>query len=159
MHMETLQQIIADIEFFRGLKREHLELITGCAANVRVEAGTFLGRAGDPADQFWVIREGRMALELVVPGRGRVTIATMSEGEVVGFSWLLPPYHLHFDVRAVTDTRALLFDGRCLRGKCVADPHLGFELLSRFSRVMADRIRAMSLQLLDVYGDHPIESE
>jgi CRP-like cAMP-binding protein len=157
--METLQPIIAEIDFFRGLEQAHLDLITGCAANLRVEAGTFLGRAGDPADRFWVIREGRMALELAVPGRGRVTIATMSEGEVVGFSWLLPPYHLHFDVRAVTETRALQFDGSCLRGKCVADTDLGYELLSRFSRVMADRIRAMSLQLLDIYGDHPVESE
>ena len=157
--MQTLQPLIADIAFFKGLKEEHLALITGCASNVRVEAGTFVGRAGDPADQFWVVREGRMALELVVPGRGRITIATMAEGEVVGFSWLLPPYHLHFDVRAVTETRALVFDGRCLRGKCASDTTLGFELLSRFSRVMADRIRAMSLQLLDVYGDHPIESE
>lgn len=157
--MHSLEPIIAEIPFFRGLKPHHLEAITGCASNVHVDAGVYLGRAGDPADRFWIVRVGRIALELYVPGRGAVTIDTVSEGEVVGFSWLLPPYQLHFDVRALIPTRAVQFDGRCLREKCVANPELGHEILSRFSRVMADRIRAMSLQMLDVYGDHPIESE
>ncbi len=157
--MDNLEPILAEIPFFRGLKPEHLRLIAGCASNLKVPAGAYLGRAGDPADQFWIIRQGCMALELAIPGRGRTTIATMTDGEVVGFSWLLPPYQLHFDVHALAPTRALLFDGRCLRGKCEQDPALGHELLSRFSRVMADRIHAMSLQLIDVYGEHPIESE
>jgi CRP-like cAMP-binding protein len=157
--VETLEPIIARIDFFHGLKPDHLALIAGCASNVRVPDGAFLGRAGDPADQFWVIREGRLALELLVPGRGVTTIATMAEGDVVGFSWLLPPYQLHFDVHALAPTRALLFDGRCLREKCVRDPELGYQLLSRFSSIMADRIRFMSLQLIDVYGEHPIESD
>jgi CRP-like cAMP-binding protein len=157
--MQTLEPLVAEIELFRGLSPAHHELIAGCAANVRFDAGTYVGRAGDPADRFWLVREGRMALELPVPGRGRVTIATMGAGEVVGFSWLLPPYHLHFDVHALTPTRALDFDGKCLRGKLAADPVLGHALLERFSQIMADRIHAMSLQLIDVYGDHPIECE
>jgi len=157
--MQSLEAIIREIPFFQGLQPQHLAAITGCASNVQLVPDTFLGRAGDPADGFWVVREGRVAVELFVPGRGAVIIETAVENEVVGFSWLLPPYQLHFDVRALTATRALAFDGRCLRGKCAADPTFGYEIVSRFSRVMVNRIRAMSLQLLDVYGDHPIESE
>ena len=157
--MHTLEPIIAEVPFFRDLKPQHLAAITGCASNLHVPAGTFLGRAGDPADRFWVVREGRVAVELYVPGRGAMTIETVPQGEVVGFSWLLPPYLLHFDIRALTAVRALAFDGRCLRGKCAADSDFGHDILSRFSRLMANRIRAMSLQLLDVYGEHPIESE
>ena len=157
--METLEGIVAKVELFQGMKPEHIALLAGCASNVRYEAGEFPARAGSHADRFWVIREGRMALELWAPGRGAFPVATMFEGDVVGFSWLLPPYQLQFDIHALTMTRALLFDGRCLREKCARDAGLGFELLSRFSRVMADRIQAMSLQLLDVYGEHPIESE
>lgn len=155
--MHTLEPIVAEVEFFRGLKREHLALIAGCASNVRYEAGAFVGRAGDQADQFWVIREGLVALELFAPGRGAITISTISEGDVVGFSWLLPPYQLHFDIHTLTVTRALLFDGRCLRGKCETDPDLGYELLNRFSRLIVRRIQAMTLQLLDVYGEHRTE--
>jgi CRP-like cAMP-binding protein len=136
------------------MKQEHLAQIAGCAANVRYDAGAFPGRAGDPADKFWVIRQGSMALEIHAPGRGAITVETMGEGEVVGFSWLLPPHQLRFDIHVLAATRALMFDGRCLRGKCLVDPPLGYELLGRFSRLMAQRMEAMSLQLLDVYGDH-----
>ena len=157
--MESLETIIGAVKIFQGLKPEHLALMAGCASNVRLEANTIVGRVGDTADKFWVIREGHMALELTSPGRGTITVSTMAEGDVVGFSWLLPPYHLHFDIRALSVTRALQFDARCLRGKIEGDPLLGYELLSRFSTVMAHRIQAMSFQLLDVFGDHPIEHD
>jgi CRP-like cAMP-binding protein len=155
--MESLEKIVAQIGLFQGMKPEHVALLTGCAANVRYEAGEFPSKAGTHADRFWVIREGRMALELSLPGRGAITIATMHPGEVVGFSWLLPPYEMHFDVHAVTDTRALLFDGRCLRGKCESDPELGYQLTNRFAGLMVDRIQVLTLQLLDVFGEHPVE--
>lgn len=152
--MQTLEPILAESPFFSGMKHEHLNEIAGCASNVRYEPGVFPGRAGDPADRFWIVRQGRMALEIHAPGRGAITIGTMGDGDVVGFSWLLPPYQLRFDIHVLTATRALIFDGRCLRGKCATDPALGYELLARFSRLMAERVEAMSLQLLDVYGDH-----
>jgi CRP/FNR family transcriptional regulator, cyclic AMP receptor protein len=157
--VESLEPIVQQIELFRDLDPQHIRALAGCGRNVHYDAGTFAGRAGDKADHFWVIRQGRMALELMVPGRGSITVATMSDGDVVGFSWLLPPYQLRFDVFALTSTRALLFDGRCLRGKCASDRALGHELLKRFSGVLAARIDAMSLQLLDIYGEHPIEHQ
>ena len=105
------------------------------------------------------MRQGRVALEIFVPGRGAVTVATMCPGDVVGFSWLLPPYELRFDVRALTAVQGLEFDGRSLRDKCGADPRLGYELISRFSRLMAKRVESMSLQLMDVYGEHATEHD
>jgi CRP-like cAMP-binding protein len=157
--MQTIEPILAEVDVFQGMKPEHLAAMAGCAMNVRYEAGEFPGRAGDPADKFWVIRQGRMSLEILVPGRGAITIASMEEGDVVGFSWLLPPYELRFDVHALTATRALMFDGRCLRAKCEGDPALGYDLLTRFSSIMARRIEAMSLQLMDVFGDHATEND
>ena len=157
--MQTLERILAEVEVLRGMKPEHLALVAGCASNVRYETGDFLGRIGDPADRFWVLRQGRIGLEIFVPGRGAITIATMSEGDVVGFSWLLPPYELRFDIHALTATRALMFDGVCLRGKCGTDTHLGYELLTRFARIMAQRVEAMTLQLMDVYGEHPAKGD
>jgi CRP-like cAMP-binding protein len=157
--VQTLEPIVAQVEFFRGMKPEHIALVAGCAQNVRYEEGAFAGRIGDPADRFWVVREGRMALEIHAPNRGEVCIGTMEAGEVVGFSWLLPPYEQRFDIHAVAPTRALVFDGACLRRKSLDDPELGYQLLARVSRLMAERLEAMCLQLLDVYGEHPAERD
>lgn len=157
--METLEGIVAKVGLFHDMKPEHIGLLSGCASNARYEAGTFPARAGTHADRFWVVREGRMALELSAPGRGAITIAAAYPGDVVGFSWLLPPFQMQFDVHAMTPTRALVFDGRCLRQKCEKDPALGYELMSRFSGLMVERIMVLSLQLLDVYGEHPVEHD
>jgi CRP-like cAMP-binding protein len=157
--VETLEPIVAGLPLFKGLKPAYLQLITGCAANVRCEAGEFLGREGQPADRFWVIRQGRVALEIHAPGRGPLTVQTIGEDDVVGWSWLVPPYQLRFDIHAVTSTRALMFDGKCLRGKFAHDPELGYELMQRFSQVILRRLEAMSIQLLDLYGDHYGEHE
>jgi CRP-like cAMP-binding protein len=155
----SLERILAEVEFFRDMKPAHLALVAGCAQNVRYEVGEFAGRTGDPADKFWVVREGKMALELHSPNRGALTIATMDDGDVVGFSWLLPPHRLRFDVHILAPTRALMFDGACLRGKFANDPELGFEMYRRVSRIIAERLESMSLQLLDIYGEHPVESD
>ena len=157
--MQTLEPIVAELPLFKGLKPEHIKLISGCASNARYDAGTFVGREGHPADKFWVLREGRMALQIHAPGRGPLTILTLGENDAVGWSWLVPPYQLRFDIHVVQTTRALVFDGKCLRGKFVNDPELGYEMMQRFSSMILRRLDAMSLQLLDLYGDHHADHE
>lgn len=157
--MESLEPIVAELPLFKGLKPEHIQIISGCAANARIEAGQFLGRAGGPAERFWVILQGRVTLEIHSPGRGSLTVQTIGENDVVGWSWLVPPYQLRFDVHAITATRALVIDGKCLRGKFASDPELGYEMLQRFSQVILRRLDAMSIQLMDLYGDHYGEHE
>jgi CRP-like cAMP-binding protein len=151
--MQTLEPIVAQLPLFAGMKEDHLVLIAGCARNVRFETGEYVGRASEPADQFWIIREGRVALEIHSPGRGSLTVQTVSENEVLGWSWLVPPHQWRFDARATTPVRALVFDGRCLRGKFAGDYELGYELMRRFAQVIAERLEATGLQLLDLYGD------
>ena len=157
--MQTLEPIVAELPLFKGLKPEYIKLISGCASNVRYDAGTFVGREGHPADKFWVLREGRMALQIHAPGRGPLTILTLGENDAVGWSWLVPPYQLRFDIQVLQSTRALAFDGKCLRGKFANDPELGYEMMVRFSSMILRRLDAMSLQLLDLYGDHHADHE
>jgi CRP-like cAMP-binding protein len=152
--VQTLEPIVAELPLFKGMKPEHIALISGCATNVRYEAGEFVGREGEPADKFWIIRQGRLALEIHSPGRGALTIQTVGENEVLGWSWLVPPHQWHFDAHALSATRALMFDGRCVRGKFATDPELGYELTRRFAQIIVQRLEATSLQLLDLYGDH-----
>jgi CRP-like cAMP-binding protein len=151
--VKTLEPILESLPLFDGLKPQHLALVAGCASNVRFEAGEFIGRQGAPADTFWVIRQGRVALEIHAPGRGALTIATVGENEVLGWSWLVPPHQWHFDAHALTATRAIALDGRCLRGKFTGDAELGYEMLRRFLPLIVNRLEATSLQLLDVYGN------
>ncbi len=150
--MRRIETLLADVPLFEGLPDPALELIAGCGSNVQFADGDLLFREGDPADTFLVIRHGSVALETFVPARGPVTIETIEAGDVVGWSWLFPPYRWHFDARALFDVRATAFDGACLRGKCDADPSLGYDLMSRFAQVMIERLQWTRLRLLDVYG-------
>jgi CRP/FNR family transcriptional regulator, cyclic AMP receptor protein len=151
--MSTIEEVLQEVKLFRGLEPEALELIAGCGSHVRFVEGEMLFREGDKADTFLVLRHGSVALETFVPARGPVTIETLEPGEVVGWSWLFPPYRWHFDARALSLVRATAFDGACLRAKCDDDPLLGYELMSRFAQVLIDRLQWTRLRLLDLYGD------
>ncbi len=150
--IQKLDAIIREQPFFQGLEERHIKLIAGCAKNVRFKEGNVIFREGDPANQFFLIREGQVAIEVMVLQRGFNTIQTVQEGDVLGWSWLLEPYRWHFGARTQRPTRALAFDGKCLRGKCERDHDLGYELFKRFTRLMTERLEAMVLQLLDLYG-------
>ena len=152
MAIEGLERTLLEHPFFKGLAPDHGKLIVGCAKNVRFEAGDYLLREGEPADWFYLVRHGRVALELKSPGRAPVTIQTIREGEVAGVSWLIPPYRWTYDARAMELTRALALDAKCLRGKCEEDHHLGYDLMKRFMPVLIQRLQATRLQLLDLYG-------
>lgn len=153
MDVNKLETLLAEHEFFRGLPQRDLEFIAGCGRNVRFKAGDYLFREGGPADVFYIVREGRVALEIAVPDRGPLVVDTLGEGQVVGVSWLFPPYRWQFDGRAVEATRAVALDGACLREKCDEDPRLGYELMQRVSRVVQQRMQSARLRLIDLYGN------
>ena len=150
--MRTLDALIVESPVFRGLDQEELELIAGCGSNVVFAAGERLFREGDPADTFFLVRHGLVALDQNGPNRADVTVETVGPGEIVGWSWLLEPHRWHFTGRAVELVRAVQFDGVCLRKKCEEDPVLGYDLLTRFAQVLVNRLQATRLQLMDVYG-------
>ena len=156
----TLEPLLRDHPFLKDLAPEYLALLAGCATNVRFGAGSFLFREGaflfregEAADRCFLIREGKMALEIAAAGRGSIIVQTLAAGDVAGFSWLLEPHQWQFDGRAVEPVHAFALDGTCLRGKCADDPRLGFELTQLFARLAIQRLQATRLQLLDVYGN------
>jgi CRP-like cAMP-binding protein len=151
--VETLERIIREHPFFAGLEPSFCTLVCGCAKNVRFDPGEYLLREGGEASELYLLREGRVALEIAAPGRGALTITTLGEGEIVGLSWLFPPYRWSYDARALADVRAISIDARCLRAKCEADHHLGYEMMKRVVPILVSRLQATRLQLLDLYGD------
>jgi CRP/FNR family cyclic AMP-dependent transcriptional regulator len=151
--MGTLETILTEHPFLKGMTPPYIELIAGCATSVRFNKGDYIFREEEEADRFYLIRHGLVALDVYVPHRGPVTIDTIQEGEVLGWSWLFPPYRWHFDARALQLTRAVAFDGKCLRERCDEDVNLGYDLVKRFSLVIMQRLHSARLQLLDLYGD------
>jgi CRP/FNR family transcriptional regulator, cyclic AMP receptor protein len=152
--MEGLGRIIKAHPFFAGMPDAFCDLVCGCAKNSRFGAGQYLFHEAEPADWFYLIRHGRVALALTAPGRGEVTFQTVGEGELAGVSWLIPPYRWTYDARAVEETRAIAVNARCLREKCEADHDLGYDMMKRFMPVLIQRLQATRLQILDVYGSH-----
>ena len=150
--METIENIVSDHPFFAGLDEGFRRLVSGCAKNVVFEAGQYLFHEGDPANQFYLLRHGKVALQVTSPGRGAITFQTLTEGEIVGVSWLIPPYRWAYDAKAVEPCRAIALDAACLRQKCEADHDLGYELMKRFMSVLIQRLHATRMQMLDVYG-------
>ena len=152
MQTKTLEPIIAQHPFFQGLSPEYLELITGCAKNVRFDEGEFLFREGETAESFYLIREGRVSLGISAPGKGLIPIQTVGADDVLGWSWLFEPYGWLYHARALQPVRALAFDGVCLRGKCEEDHDLGYDFMKRFAGIMTQRLQATRFLLLDVYA-------
>lgn len=150
--IHTLEPLLAKHPLFENLDPQHLAVIVGCAKNVRFKEGDFLLREGKQADTFYLIREGKVVVDIFVPNLGSVTIHTVEAGEVLGWSWLISPYRWHFDAQASEDTRAIALDGKCIRNKCEENKEMGYELMKRFTPIIVQRLQATQMQLLDVYN-------
>lgn len=152
--MESLERVLAQHPFLHGLPDRYLNVMTGCASQVRLAPGEFVFRMGERADRFYLIRHGRVALEFYTAERGSISVQTVGEGEALGWSWLVPPYVWHLDGRVLEPVLALSFDAACLRGKCEENHDLGYELYKRFAPIIAQRLQATRLQVLDVHRVH-----
>lgn len=151
-HIKSMAEILAEHPLFAGLGQEITDLLGGCATNAHFADGTYLFKADDAADIFYLLRAGDVALELRMPGRGKLRVETLHPGQVVGASWMLPPYRWRFDARAVGEVRVTGIDAACLRTKCDADPKMGYQVIQRFLPIVAERLQSTRLRLLDIYA-------
>jgi len=151
--MEALDELISASPVFEGMPQKDLRLIADCGRPLDIDANEYLFHVGAPADTFWLIRSGTIALELHGAGRGALVIETLNAGEVVGWSWLFAPYRLQFDGRATEPSELIAFDAARIRARCDDDHELGYQLMLRFAATMAVALMATRMQLLDVYGN------
>lgn len=149
--LQKLEAMISEHPFLKGLKPEHLRVLAQCAMPVQFEPGDLIVREGDVANRFYLIQQGRIALEMERPDRDPIPIQTLGSGEVLGWSWFFLPYYWHFSARATEVTRAIFFYGTRLREHCEDDHDLGFELAKRVSQVLMQRFTATMRQLLEQY--------
>ncbi len=144
--------IISEHAFFKDLSAENQALVAACGKNAAFKEGTVLANPGDMADTFYLIREGKVNLYIdLSPGQSFI-FQTLGKDDILGISWLIPPYRWTVTARVVTPVHAFAFDGACLRKKCEEDPILGFKIMKHLVQVLVNREEATRLHLLDVYG-------
>ena len=136
--------------FLNGLSERHRMLLASGVRPFTAGPGELLAREGETAKSFYLIDAGHVALALHTPARGVVPIQTVGPGEIVGWSWLVPPHRWQFDCRAVDQVEGLAFDAEWLREKCEQDQDLGYQLLKQLVSVIANRLAATRLKLLDI---------
>ena len=150
MEIKTLEEEIAEHPFFEGLSSQTCALIAGCGRNVQFDANETIYKLGMPADTFYVIRHGNVALEMPVAGKPMM-FETVDGGSILNAGWLVAPHTCRSDARALETTRAIAFDAVCLRGKCDDDPAVGYALMKRFVPIVLERLNNARLQAMDVY--------
>ncbi|WP_284740498.1 Crp/Fnr family transcriptional regulator [Amycolatopsis sp. RTGN1] len=136
---------------FSRLTPSETALLTRAKREVAFAAGERLCEEGRPADRLWVLESGRVEVDTAVPGRGDVVVQTLGPGELLGWSWLVPPHRWDFGARALTTVTAAELDGQLLRDLADADPAFGYALTRALFEVLAHRLRGTRARLLDLY--------
>lgn len=141
-------RVLVGHPFLNDLAPQHLQCLAASAVWVRCRAEEFLFREGEPANRFYLIQSGRVALEAHLRDEAPVEVQLMGAGEVIGWSWLFPPCHWNFDARALEPVTAISFFGTRLREQCDEDHDFGYEMMRRMTHVVIERLQATRRQLL-----------
>ncbi len=150
----TPAELLAAHPFVVGMEEEEMRRISECIKEVAgFTADQTIFRSGGVARCLYLIRRGDIALEVPISGTRSRIVTTLTGGDILGWSWMFPPYRWAFDARAMSATEAIVLDGESLRRHTAEDCKLGYQVVWRVAREMADRLQATRLQMLDVYGD------
>lgn len=149
---EEIADLVASHHLLAGLPGDAVAQVAGCATNKAFAAGQLLFAEGQHADTLYLVRRGRVTLQMRSPGHRPLVLDTLGPGDAVGWSWLFPPYRWRLDARAAEPVGALSVDARCLREKAEADPVFGYAIMLRFASDILDRLFSAQVRLLDLYG-------
>jgi CRP/FNR family cyclic AMP-dependent transcriptional regulator len=145
---ERLEKEVAAHPFLIGMAKHHIQLLADCALRSHFRAGEVIFREGETANRFYLIEHGKVTLESSTLGEP-VQIDEIHDGDLLGWSWLFPPYAWHFTARALKESAAIFFYGTVLREYCEKDHSLGFELFKRMSVVMLRRLQGARQKLIN----------
>jgi CRP/FNR family transcriptional regulator, cyclic AMP receptor protein len=146
--LKTVEDAIAGHPFLRGLTPAHLRLLANNAMRMRYDTGEILFCKGDPANRFYLIEQGHVSLESPRRDEAPVVVQVIGPGDVLGWSWIFPPYDWQFDARAVEPTTAIFLYGTRLREQCDEDHDFGFEMMKRMTQVVIHRLQAARERLV-----------
>jgi CRP/FNR family transcriptional regulator, cyclic AMP receptor protein len=156
IQIEPLVTRVAFHPFLAGMNHTQLTLLTDCAVTRRFNTNQIILGEGEFANGFYLIETGKVALESVTGYGESIPIQIVGAGDLLGWSWMFPPYVWQFTARAIEPTTALFFYAAILREYCENDHSLGYELLKRISAVMVTRLQAAHHQMLSIYSRHAL---
>jgi CRP/FNR family transcriptional regulator, cyclic AMP receptor protein len=149
---EAMATRVALHPFLAGMNRTQLALLTDCAMASHFKPGQVIMREGENANRFYLIESGKVVLESGEDFGEPVIVEMIGAGNLLGWSWMFPPYVWHFTARAVEATEAIFFYGTILREYCERDNSLGYELFKRMSPVMLRRLQAARKKMLSLHA-------
>ena len=151
----ALAHQIADLAFFRGMHKGHLSKLAEYATRVEFNLGEKIFQAGDSANRFYVVETGTVQVETPVPEMSPIPIQSVGSGDVLGWSWLYPPYEWNLNAWATESCEAIFFFAAPLRTELDADPIFGNAMYQRIAQVMMDRLHHMRTQLVTAHRNTP----
>jgi len=140
-------------DLFSDLSKEQVAKFARCSEIINFKKDDFIFKYHEKADRFYFLISGKVSLNINAKGNESIPIQTINEGQILGLSWLTPPYQWYFDGIAITDVTAICIDSDCARHSMEQDYELGYKLLKRFMALMSGRLQATRLQLLDIYSE------
>ena len=155
--MKTIHESIRKYSFFDGMRPEHLAVLAEGAKEAQFNAGDVLFREGEPANKFYLLESGKILLEAHEPAGGTAPVKTLEAGDVLGWSWLFPPFRWHFQARAVEPSSVIVLSGANLLVSAERDHDFGYELMKRVAQVVIRRLQDTRKQLLQQQIESALE--
>lgn len=152
MNRQSIADYLSRHPFFAGMDDPYLAFLAGSAVETQIAEGGILFRQGNPADKFYLLRSGQVSVQVPALVGPVLEIQRIGEDQVLGWSWLIPPYRWSFQARVETDSTFLEFDGRAVLARCEQDPKFGYELLKRFAALMSERLEAARQKMMDEWN-------
>jgi CRP/FNR family cyclic AMP-dependent transcriptional regulator len=152
MSKQSIEDYLSAHAFFSRMDSSFLKFLSNSAAGLRIKKGDVLFKQGAPADKFYLLRNGQVSVQVPALVGPALEIQTLGEDQILGWSWLIPPYRWSFLARAVEDSDLLEFDGSAILARCEKDPKFGYELFKRFAALMSERLDAARQKMMDQWN-------
>jgi len=150
--MSSKEDFLSAHAFFKGLNADYITLLSEYATERQVKKGGVLFQPGKPANRFYLLRNGRVSVQVPALVGPALELQVLGDNQILGWSWLIPPYRWNFLARAVEDTDLLEFDGSAILERCEQDPKFGYELFKRFTALMSERLDAARQKMMDQWN-------
>ncbi|MCP4873894.1 MAG: cyclic nucleotide-binding domain-containing protein [Gammaproteobacteria bacterium] len=150
--MQSIEDYLSSHTFFSGLADSYLEFLANSATEVNYKEGDALFKQGAAADQFYLLRNGRVSVQVPALVGPTLEIQSLGADQMLGWSWLIPPYRWSFQARVMENTDLLQFDGSAILARCEQDPKFGYELFKRFTALMSERLDAARQKMMDQWN-------
>ncbi len=150
--MSSIEEYLSKHEFFMGLEESFMKFLVDNAKELTIKEGNVLFQQGKTADRFYLLRNGQVSVQIPALVGPILELQLLGANQILGWSWLIPPYRWNFVARAVEDTDVLEFDGSAILARCEEDPRFGYELFKRFTSLMSARLDAARSKMMDQWN-------